>query len=302
MSRSGKRTRQPAAHQSSIETSIHTRLDGTTCSTGEPDIQRLDSATSSEGEDSETESGVTDDLGIFGTISGPGITDKTKSKIWAGEYIDLSKLYFGTSDTDVEVTVTKSHHETTKSVKRPASKTIYNILTWSRAFQRYASIYTLRFPQESSQMFQYMSLIQSLATKFPNWYQYDMKFRTLRSKQPLPWGSLHTETYLYVNLMATPKQVRPAISGNITNPPRHNTAFAGRAKPQNKQLFREGFCWTFQKSGKCEKPGCPHKHKCALCTGSHPGSSCKKTGNTASAAPSIGAQPDTNHLGGQSFK
>lgn len=77
---------------------------------------------------------------------------------------------------------------------------INNVLGWSRAFQLYASIYTKKYSIEGSGIFQYMSIIQSLAHKGQNWLLYDQKFRQLRAKSQLPWGRLHVQTHLFISL------------------------------------------------------------------------------------------------------
>lgn len=260
------------------------RLDGTTVSE-----TSAFSIASDEGESS-SDSGDTDgdsraDLGIFNTVSGPEVTQKMKAKIWSQEYTDLSKLYFGNDETDVEISVRKTSQETIKSIKRQPQRVINNIMTWSRAFQIYASVYTLKYPSEASQMFQYMSLVQSLANKFTNWYQYDMKFCTLRSRQSLPWGSLHTDTYLYISLMTPANPFRSQLSSNTIKRTNRPSSAPDHPRSPNPQVFREGFCWTYQKQGRCVKPNCPHTHKCSVCNGKHAGTACNRLGHTQTESP-----------------
>lgn len=118
---------------------------------------------SSEGESSESDD--EDSLGIFSDVFSPKITKKIKQKIWKGDYIDLAKLYYGKDDSSVQMHFKKSKDDTVTSVKRNPQRQLNNILSWSRAFQLFASIYCIKFSSEASAMFQYMTIIQTLAQK-----------------------------------------------------------------------------------------------------------------------------------------
>ena len=214
----------------------------------------------SEGEESTSDSD--DDLqglGIFSNITSSKITKKVKQKIWKGDYIDISKLYYGKDESNVQMHIKKSQSDTVTSLKSSPQRQVNNILSWSRAFQLYASIYCIKFPSESSAMFQYMTIVQTLAKKGQNWLLYDKKFRSLRAKQHIPWEKLHIETHLYSSLSTKNSKDQSQNKGN---------AFP-------KQLFRNGYCWDFQRSGKCTKTACSRIHKCALCEGEHSGVSCR---------------------------
>ena len=198
-------------------------------------------------------------LGIFSDITSPKITKKVKNKIWKGDYIDFSKLYYWKDGSNIQMHVKKSKLDTVTSLKSSPQRQVNYILTWSRAFQLYASIYCIKFASESSSMFQFVTIIQTLAQKGQNWLLYDKKFRSLIVKQHLPWEKLHIETYLYSSLSSKGTKEESQSKGN--------------ALP--KQLFRKGYCWDFQRSGKCSKTSCSRIHKCALCEGEHSGASCR---------------------------
>ena len=59
-------------------------------------------------------------------------------------------------------------------------------------------------------MFQYITIVQTLAQKGQNWLFYDKKFRTLRAKQHIPWERLHIETIFTL--------LFPTNSNNHPNP------------------------------------------------------------------------------------
>ena len=135
-----------------------------------------------------------------------------KSQIWARQYVDLAKLYFGSKSSKVTTTVTSKSNSVT-SIESAPVREINNILIWSRAFQLYASIYCQRYPDESSAMFQYMSIIQLIARKLPNWTLYDTKFRSVRAKSNLPWHKVDTVVYFDVTFTenTTPRKSPPSL-------------------------------------------------------------------------------------------
>lgn len=127
-------------------------------------------------------------LGLFSTVH-PPIDVKMRKAIMNKEYIDLNKLIFDHQTTETTV-IKRSDNQITTSVQKSAPKTITNIITWCRAFQRFADVYVSKYPEEASGLFQYMSIIEDLAQHSPNWVTYDIKFRQLKALQPLPWGNL----------------------------------------------------------------------------------------------------------------
>ena len=103
----------------------------------------------------------------------------------------------------------KSKDDTVTSFKRNPAP-VEQHLSFSRAFQLFASICCKTFSSGASAMFQYMTIIQTLAPpKRQSWLLYDKKFRTLRAKQHLPWDRLHVETHLYTSLSNSPQSSKP---------------------------------------------------------------------------------------------
>ena len=134
--------------------------------------------------------------------------------------------YYGKDESNVQMHIKKSQSDTVTSLKSSPQRQVNNILSWSRAFQLYASIYCIKFPSESSAMFQYMTIVQTHAKKGQNWLLYDKKFRSLRAKQHIPWEKLHIETHLYSSLSTKNSKDQSQNKSN-TFP---------------KQLFRNGYC------------------------------------------------------------
>ena len=251
----------------------------------------IDSILESDGE-SDTEPNDLGDLGLLTELINDELDEKMKKKILSREYVDFNKLYYGTKDNDVQmVHVKRSKANSVTSVTKKPQKQINNILSWSRAFQLYASIYTSKYTEEAAGMFQCMTLIQTLAKKTPNWQLYDIKFCKLRRYRTLPWSRLHVQTHLYASL-ATPS--KPTFQNNATPFRANSNNFRPSGQNQNQgRIFKKGYCWEFQRTGKCSKNNCSRTHKCSLCDGSHAGTFCPRAPKTSNASPSPARQEST---------
>ncbi|XP_053393999.1 uncharacterized protein LOC128555531 [Mercenaria mercenaria] len=240
------------------------------------------SGESSEGSDSELEddltgpyppgghSGESIDLGTFSAVHSP-VDKKLKEKIFNMQYIDLSHLYYKNSISET-TTIKKTKSEMVTSVQKSAPKQISNILTWCRAFQIYADVYCTKYQDESSQLFQYMTLIQNLANHTRHWQLYDEKFRQLRAVSPVPWGKIHTETYLYCCIAQT-SSFRSYNNNNNQN----NNLYGSAFKLPPHIMFRKGYCWDYQRLSSCPKQKCNVLHQCANCEGpTHGASKCNR--------------------------
>ncbi|XP_060587736.1 uncharacterized protein LOC132743225 [Ruditapes philippinarum] len=201
------------------------------------------------------------DLGSFSLVH-PPIDSKLRQQIWNREFVDLGVLYFREKNISKTTTIQESGNRTVTSIQEGSKKQISTILTWSRAFQQYADVYCCKYPLESSQLFQYMSIIQKMAQSTDNWLLYDTKFRQLRATNPQPWGIIHTETFLFCSI---DKPANHKVQNN-------NHSFRKYLPPHIFQ--RKGYCWEFQKRSSCSKKSCSVSHKCANCEGQHAAISC----------------------------
>ena len=228
---------------------------------------------SSDDSDSESsEHNELDDLGLLSELLNDEVKDEDKKKIWQRQFIDLNKLYYGNDGNQVQMSVTKTKDSSVTHVSKPPQKKINNILSWSRAFQLYASIYCIKYPNEAAGMFQYMTLIQTLAQKSQNWQLYDIKFRKLRRHKPLPLAKLHLQTHIYASLTPPPKSTMQRAAGTFRP---NSNSFRPNGQSSSK-IFRNGYCWEFQRFGRCSKSSCSRAHKCSLCEGTHAGASCPR--------------------------
>ena len=249
---------------------------------GSEDQLDINSILNSDDGESDSDNNDLADLGLLSELLNEEVTDKWKKKIWQRQFIDFHKLYYGKDDSHVEMVVRKTKSNATTSVSKKPQRKITNILSWSRAFQLYASIYCIKYPDEASGMFQYMTLIQTMAKKSPNWQTYDIKFRKLRKHRPLPWSKLHLRAHVYSSLAVVPKGNSQNNSGGF-RPNGNNFRPSGQTP---NRIFKKGYCWEFQRLGKCTRKPCNRTHKCSLCEGPHGGTSCPN--NTKPNMPSNG--------------
>ena len=53
----------------------------------------------------------------------------------------------------------------------------------------------------------------------------------------------------------------------------------GNFRPSGQQpnrIFKKGYCWEYQRPGKCAKAQCNRTHKCSLCDAYHGGTLCSR--------------------------
>ena len=191
------------------------------------------------------------------------VPDKTQTKIWANEYIDLGTLLSPLpGDPKYNFTVKSSSLSSEPIVSlepAQASKRIVTIDQWTTAFQTFVAIYTVRFPNSAPGLMKYSATVRDLAAKNANWRYYDENFRYLRQKSLFPWEEIHWELWLQAHHMTS--------SSSQGNP-------ANNINRQVKQPFPRGFCWKFHQGDKCF--GCNFKHNCFKCGAVHPASKCKQ--------------------------
>ncbi|XP_060605952.1 uncharacterized protein LOC132758352 isoform X2 [Ruditapes philippinarum] len=206
------------------------------------------------------------DLGTFSAIH-PPVSKKNKEKIWNMQYVDLASLYFNKDSSETK-TISKNNSGTVTSIHKAAPKQISTIMVWCRAFQIYADIYCMKYPLESPQIFRYMSIVQNLANHTNFWQLYDEKFRQCRAIESIPWGKIHIETYLFCSITQSKQNCRP----------QHGQRTSGsNSRVPASTLFRNGYCWDFQRFNSCAKSKCSVLHKCANCEDkSHGAGRCRR--------------------------
>lgn len=93
------------------------------------------------------------------------VPKKTKEKIWSGDFVELSTLVDEEAD-DITINI-KSGKISTKPVVR---RRFMNIEQWTDAFNLYASVYRIKFPDEADQLSTYMNRIRRIAGERGAWF------------------------------------------------------------------------------------------------------------------------------------
>lgn len=190
----------------------------------------------------------------------------TRECIKQGRYVSLCDLLC-LDDKDISVNISNTGNLTVKN--RLKHYKIANCEQWFSAFLIFASIFADCFPDQSSQLFKYMSIVQNLCKTFgvAAGLKYDEDFRKMREISPLiRWDVIHQELYL----LAASKSV------GTQN---------GRFRDSRNQLYVPfGFCRQFNTAGACTWANCLYKHQCCKCSGSHGAFTCKSAGSRQNKA------------------
>jgi hypothetical protein len=185
------------------------------------------------------------------------VSEKTKTKIWANEYIDLSLLLNKKKDqTNYQLcmssdTLDNGHQAITLEPKHKL-KAITSIDSWVTAFQIFVGVYTQKYPTDAHSLMKYSDIIRDLALRGFNWHFYDENFRFMRQSKPcaFPWGAIHWELW-------------------IRSQPMRNSTHSNQKERDNKDRINvpNGYCYKFHRGIYCV--GCRFKHACPKCDKNH---------------------------------
>ena len=143
------------------------------------------------GDSSAKESGFTKRNFIFTSVPMHlRVPQKTKEKIWSGDFVELSTLVDEEVD-DITINI-KSGKISTKPVVR---RRFMNIEQWTDAFNLYASVYRIKFPDEADQFSTYMNRVRRIASERGAWFYYDKNFRQIRKEANLRRDDIETDLY-----------------------------------------------------------------------------------------------------------
>lgn len=197
------------------------------------------------------------------------VTDKTKQKIWAHEYVDFGSLLINpTAPPRYKVSLDSQEAQLTLEPAEKIRK-ITSIDTWLTAFHVFVGVYTSKFSNEAPALMKYGSLIRDLAVRGQNWRFYDENFRFMRQTNvhSMPWSTIHTE--LWLRSQNSPGTFRPS---NVSQQRRNASV-------------PFGYCINYHRGNKCG-PGCRYKHSCFKCSADHAAVNCnfRGVGNASNIA------------------
>jgi hypothetical protein len=143
---------------------------------------------------------------------GMHLEQKTKSKVWADENINLCLFLPASAMESADNNRTLRMVESTSGlilIWKPQKKTIMSLPRWFSAFHCFVAIYTKKFHLLAPNLLQYTETIRKQGQRAGDEEAlfYDRTFRRLRQTDPTLWFcSLHTDTYTEALAMGLTQQ------------------------------------------------------------------------------------------------
>ena len=151
---------------------------------------------------------------------------------------------------------------------------------WTKAFLRYASIYTEGYPDEAKALIQYMSTVMDLTRIGLGmaWKDYDESFRKAREVSPgaYPWDKPPQMLWMGAVASGVATFQAPDRRGDCSGQARRRPA------PPAAPLIRP--CFDYNSRWGCRWPGCRFKHTCSICGGYHSATTCRPPPFTANSS------------------
>ena len=216
---------------------------------------------------------------------GDKVSEATKAKIWADEYVDFADLL----DKDrpkYKVTIDPNDTDAAISVE-PREKNTMTIQKWRKAFATYQACYLSKFTPPDYTHDQLLSNTQALITygirisdmheRGSAWYNYDVEFRKERAITLVAFDFWHDR----LNAEAYAEQFRLLTQSSVDrrggfSPRNSQGSFRNQAVQPRKDIWVPmGFCLSYHKRYQiCEEPSCPYSHRCFICRGYHQAHTC----------------------------
>ena len=211
------------------------------------------------------------------------VDQNMRQKIGRGEFVELEKLLprsrsqIMNSEDSIEIMKNGSTYILPAGGSKEPK--INNVQRWEQAFRVYVAIYSEINPSRSSEIWQYVHIINTAAASFmwENVAFYDYTFRQLMESKPQrSWAKIYNQMW---NISMKDHLQRGG--NNVSN-------FGTPGPGGTSKRFRDWHdkcCWRYNK-GKCKRWDCKWDHCCTviMCGSySHPAIHCsKRKGATAS--------------------
>ena len=184
-----------------------------------------------------------------------------KNKIWAGEYVEISKLVQDVEDQGGEIAFQFSGQAQGSTVRlinnQPKAKPL-NLYQWIMGWNRFSAILIAQSPQLAQGLALHLENILHLAEKKADWKAYDADFRKLVAVGRQSWDATNMELFIRAYMA------------------RADTPARGTA-PTRMQV-PHGCCVRYHTQGKCEAGlTCKYQHRCFRCPRMHPAKDCRAT-------------------------
>ena len=214
------------------------------------------------------------------------IDGAVKAKIEGGEFVELEKLLpkrrnFKGDDSHLEWV--SRDRMTFLAPAQDWDLKINSIKRWDQAFRVYAAIYCNANRERSGEVWQYIYVIHSAAGSYQwdNMAYYDYTFRQLMAQKPhRSWAKTYVQ--LWYLALRDPINRGGSSWNNYGNSRGHGSGLGGSTEGKQKHKdWHDNCCWQFNRTGRCDRPGCKFDNHCSYCGmwNNHGSSSCRKKAN-----------------------
>ena len=218
---------------------------------------------------------------------------KRVREILSGEFMELSKLLpknVNILNPSQDEPLTLTIENSVIKLNKAKVSSITDIEEWTTAFTAYMGVVISKFPHQSSELLEYMSLIRYAARyhKGLGWCVYDIKFQQkAATNKSLSWSTIDSQLWLKTFTVA-PSLLKEDI-GVFQSGPSLPSTFMGT---ENRT------CHNFNKGVPCARNPCIYAHKCnrSGCGKDHPGIKCPSiSGTVKEPVPSVGKSIPHHH-------
>ena len=172
---------------------------------------------------------------------------------------------------------------------RDGNNKINGVCKWEQAFRVYAAIYCQENPLRSAEIWQYIYVINTVASTFQwdNVAWYDYTFRQLMAAKPnRSWAKIYNQFW---NLA-----MRNPISSSSNNSSHNRGGVSYNGSSGNRNFgqssshghgggrkkygdWHDNCCWNYNKHGNCRRKNCSFDNRCSYCgSWSHGLNTCPK--------------------------
>ena len=170
-----------------------------------------------------------------------------KKRIEMGEFVELEKLLMKNRtslNSDGLRMQLVSREEGTFIVPAEKENKITNVRCWEQAFRIYAAIYSNANPNRSAEIWQYVFVINSVASTFmwDNVASYDYTFRQLMACNPkCSWAKIYLQMW---NLTMRDTITKGSFSVENRGV---NSSWGGKQQNSARKQKKNNYCWALKK-------------------------------------------------------
>ena len=218
------------------------------------------------------------------------VDDSLKNKIERGQFVDLEKLLprsrinpGGFDDTEMKLVFREGR---SFFVPVQSQNKINSVRRWEQAFRIYAAIYSQANPSRSSEIWQYVHVINVAASTYlwDNVASYDITFRHLMAQNPSrSWSKIYNQMWNLSMRHVIPRngsgsnQSNAGQSFSVDHNRRNSGGATGGNVNNNNAPRKPKYCWAYNRGSCKDGNKCKYVNRCSYCdAGDHGKNTCSK--------------------------